>query len=70
MSNRAKMVMFPTKYEIYLEGDDSVQAKFNMVDAGVFEVETKAIMNSDELREIAMLLDEAYKINDKGLNNE
>ena len=62
----AKVIMFPTSYELYLEGETDLLAKFTMFDSEAFEIEIKKILGSQELREIADLLDQAMKVNLNG----
>jgi len=66
----AKVVMFPTSYELYLEGETDLLAKFTMFDSEAFEVEIKTILGSQELREIADLLDKALEINQRGIGDK
>ncbi|MEA2091931.1 MAG: hypothetical protein U9O83_06170 [Campylobacterota bacterium] len=63
----AKLKAYPTEYEIYLDGDETPHAKFKMFDSDSFDVEIKSIMSSDELRDIADLLDEVLKLNEVGV---
>lgn len=65
-----KMIAYPTEYEVIIEGDSDIQAKFTMFDNEAFEVEIKTIMDGDDLREIADLLDAVLELNKKGVDSE
>jgi len=67
---KMRYVAFPTKYEIYIDGDTEVIAKFKMFDDESFNVEIDRITCPKELREIAGLLEEVLKLNEKGVSNE
>jgi len=61
------LVAYPTTYEVCIDGDDDVYAKFIMFDNESFEIKIDNIMSSYELREIADLLDKVLKVSRDGI---
>ena len=61
------IVAYPTKYEVYHEGDDTPIAKFKMFDDESFNIKIDRISYPDELREIADILEEVLETNKTGI---
>ena len=63
-------IAYPTKYEVYTEGDETPIAKFKMFDDESFNVKINRISYPDELREVADIFEKVLELNDTGIRLE
>ncbi len=65
------MKLFPVEFEVYIEGDDALQAKFKAFDDESLSITIDdMIMSIDDLREIADLYEQAQDMLRNGIKDK